>query len=203
MKVFKRTIAVILFLCCFTAVLVMLTEGGYGGIAPAIVTLLLGLLFWRSSNKVPKKKPERVPSVHGLLHIEGLPLAEKTRCSVELVYGELRINGGGADFKLQLNQIGAIEVKTDVEIAHIISSSATKGIAGGLIFGPVGAIVGSRAKSKEVRKATPYLVVNYVNSEGTLSAMLFDASLDPWSLNKFLRVIQPMVSNNPRHQVQL
>ncbi|MNV72021.1 hypothetical protein D3C71_1650750 [compost metagenome] len=124
-------------------------------------------------------------------------------CNLSLLNDQLLISGGGTDFALNLDQIGAAEIKTDVEIAHIVSSSAAKGIAGGLLFGPIGLVVGSRAKSKEKRTATPYLIINYTNSDNILSAIMFEASGNPWGANKFLGKLRPLISNNPKRQVQL
>lgn len=82
-------------------------------------------------------------------HVEGLPLGEGTLCNLSVTQDKLVIDGGGTDFNINNSQIRAVEVKTDTEIANIVHSSAAKGIAGGLLFGPIGLIVGSRATSKE------------------------------------------------------
>lgn len=208
MRVFKRVAAVFFFVACLISVLVIITEpdSASGQIAPAVITFLVGALFWRSSNKTPKPREAKAPyapELSGMLHVEGLPLAEKTNCHLAIVNDQLVISGGGTELTVNLSQIGAAEVKTDVEIAHYVTSSAVKGIAGGLIFGPLGLVIGSRAKSKEKRTATPYLIINYTSSDNVLSAMMFDASLNSFGLNKFLLKLRPMISNNPKRIVQL
>lgn len=208
MKIFKRIVAGILFVVCLVAILIIVTvpEKATENIAPAVVSLIVGVFLWISSNKKPKEKKEKKennPKPIQVLHVEGLPLAEKTLCSLSLVDNTLVISGGGSEFVLNTSQIGAAEVKTDVEIAHIVTSSAAKGIAGGLLFGPIGLVVGSRAKSKEKRTATPYLILNYTNSEGVLSSMLFEASLNMWGLNKFLNNLRSIISNNPKQKIQM
>lgn len=205
----KRIVAVFCFVICFVGVLTIITKPANSSesIFPTVVTLLAGLLFWRSSKKQPASKIKgggiHRPDLAGMRHVEGLPLAEKTHCSLNLDGERLIVSGGGSEFTLNLSQIGAAEIKTDVEIAHIVSSSAAKGIAGGLLFGPIGLVVGSRAKSKEKRTATPYLIINFTNSENELSAMMFEGSLDPIGLKKFVTKIKPLIASNPIKQVQL
>lgn len=208
MRVFKRGVSVFFFVASILGVVVTISDQQNlkQNIAPIAISLVLGILFWRSSNKQPKPKKikkEQGTELHGVMHIEGLPIAEKTKCRLELLNDHLLISGGGTEFSIKLSQIGAAEVKTDVEIAHIVSSSAAKGVAGGLLFGPIGLVVGSRVKSKEKRTTTPYLIINYTNSVNELSALMFEAGLDPWSLTKFLKKLQSVISNNPKQQVQL
>lgn len=158
---------------------------------------------FKQDNESKKVKGTNTPGLSGMLHVEGLPLAEKTNCHLAIINDQLVISGGGAEVSVNLSQIGAAEVKTDVEIAHYVTSSAAKGITGGLLFGPIGLVVGSRAKGKEKRTATPYLIINYTNSDNELSALMFDASQNSWGLNKFLHKLQPLISNNPKRIVQL
>lgn len=134
-------------------------------------------------------------------HIEGLPLAEKTFCELILTSDKFIIIGGGTTFNITIPQLRAAEIKTDQEIAYLVHSSAVKGIAGGLLFGPIGLVVGARAKSKEKKTFTHYLILNYINSSGELVAIMFEAGGFP--AQKMVNALRPLIINNPTATVQL
>jgi len=136
-------------------------------------------------------------------HLEGLPVSEKTNCQFTLHDDRLAIVGGGVNFNLSIQQITAIEVKTDVEIANVVHSSAAKGIAGGLLFGPIGLVVGSRATNKEKRTLHYYLIINYINSTGELAAMLFSDDIVPHLTKRLVTKLKPMITSNQAKTVQL
>lgn len=131
-------------------------------------------------------------------HVEGLPISEKTRCQIELYGDNLAIKGGGVDFNLHPSKITAVEIKTDVEIANIVSSSAAKGIAGGLLFGPIGLVVGSRATNKVKRTLHYYLIINYFNSSGELAAMMFQDDIAPHRTRKLMNALKPQILSSPK-----
>lgn len=138
-----------------------------------------------------------------LHHVSGLPLAENTNCTLSVAAEVLTISSGGSNFNLNLSQISVVDYKTDVEIANIVNSSATKGIAGGILFGPIGAIIGSRATSKEKRTITGYLIINYLGSNGEPKALLFVDVPSCWEAAKFADKLRPLIttSSNQTHQL--
>lgn len=138
-----------------------------------------------------------------LHHIEGLPLSEKTLCSVNVTPDSLIIEGGGTSFELKISQIRAAEVKTDAEIANIVHSSAVKGVAGGLLFGPIGLVVGARATNKKQTTYTYYLIINFVKSDGELTALMFDGGNSVIDVQKICDGLRPALMNNPKSIVQL
>lgn len=132
-------------------------------------------------------------------HLEGLPVAEKTQCRLVLSTEEVVIEGGGINFKLLTANITAAEIKTDVEIANVVHSSAAKGIAGGLLFGPIGLVIGARAGSKEKRTMHSYLILNYISSSGDVSAMVFRDDIAPHLTKRLVSSLkQQLLSNYPR-----
>lgn len=149
------------------------------------------------------KEDQGILATSALDHVEGLPIGEGTLCNLSVTQDKLVIDGGGTDFNIQNSQIRAVEVKTDTEIANIVHSSAAKGIAGGLLFGPIGLIVGSRATSKEKRTNTYYLIINYTNSKGEMAAIMFDGGSTANSAHKITRMLRPLIVDNPKQSVQL
>ena len=71
------------------------------------------------------------------------------------------------------SKITDISVKTDVEIQKQYVSSAGGAIAGGMVFGPLGAIVGGRVKEKKTREFTYYLIFTY-RSDAEISYISFE-----------------------------
>jgi hypothetical protein len=150
------------------------------------------------------KKKEKINNFSVYLHhVSGLPLAENSSCTLSVVTDTLTISSGNAEFVLKLDQISVVDFKLDVEIAQIVSSSAAKGIAGGIMFGPIGAIIGSRATSKEKRTVTGYLIINYTNSKGELTALIFTDVPSCNEAAKFVDKLRPLIANNPKKSFQL
>jgi hypothetical protein len=71
-----------------------------------------------------------------LLHIAGLPLAEKAVCSVCYSPDKLTIEGGGTNFSLPANRITDISVFTDFEIRKLNTNSISGAVGGAVFFAP-------------------------------------------------------------------
>ncbi|MNN60989.1 hypothetical protein D3C81_1762020 [compost metagenome] len=67
------------------------------------------------------------------------------------------------------------------------------------MFGPIGLVVGSRANSKEKRTVTPYLILNYVRSNGEMAALMFEDDPNSYGAAKFVDKIRPQI---PKIQVE-
>ena len=59
--------------------------------------------------------------------------------------------GSGIRYELSKDKVTDIAVKTDVEIQQQYVSSAGGALAGGMLFGPLGAIVAGRTEAKRSR----------------------------------------------------
>ena len=98
-------------------------------------------------------------------HIGGLPLAEGSLCDIKLKDTEIIINGGGNKFRLELKKVTDISMKTDTEIQSSYVSSIGGAIAGGMLFGNIGAAIGGRAKEKKTATMTHYLIITYIKND--------------------------------------
>lgn len=214
MRLLRNVLAVIFFIgsvVFFFMTILTFVEPSFEGkglaICLTIFFLLAGLLLrTKSKGRVvyEKDRQERgileSSTVH---HLEGLRIAEKTKCTVTIFEDKLTLVGGGVTFNLSTSQITAAEIKTDVEIANVVHSSAAKGIAGGLVFGPIGLVVGSRATNKEKRTIKYYFLINYVNSSGEVAAILFQDDITPHLTKKLVEQLRPLINVNEPTSVQL
>lgn len=108
-------------------------------------------------------------------HQAGLPLAQDATCAVVKEDDGFKISGGGNDYILKKVKITDICVKSDVEIQKQYVSSIGGAVGGAVVFGPLGAIVGGRAKKKKIKTKTYYLIFSYI-SDSEISYISFEIS---------------------------
>lgn len=105
------------------------------------------------------------PVQESLILASGLPIASGTSCSVKLNENGMSIESSGTVFNISIDKITDISIKTDREIqtAQHYVSSAGGAIAGALMFGIPGALVGGRAKKKKTTTVTysHFMIVTY------------------------------------------
>lgn len=132
--------------------------------------LILSIVSYKRTKKMKKALKENKQQLLSkndaidyvaLTHTTGLPIAEDAPCGLLLKADSLEISGGGTTFNLPKSRILSVSEKTDVDVQKQYVSSTGRAIAGGLMFGAVGAAVGGRAKKKETKTTTLYLVVTY------------------------------------------
>lgn len=135
------------------------------GIALAIVFIFLGVLSFKRYAKYKKMKSERNPQEDGVYgkfkHTIGLSIPENTVCSLHLYSQGLKVNGNGVSFNLPINRILDIVVKSEEEIQKQLVSSTGGAVAGGILFGALGAMIGGRAKEKKIKTFKQYLIFTY------------------------------------------
>ena len=107
-------------------------------------------------------------------HVNGLPIPENVLCEVFSYPDRIDFKSGTTEIKLPKEKITDISIKTDTEIQQQLVSSAGGAIAGAMLFGSLGAIIGGRVKTKKVKTTTNYLIITYnlnsalnYNEEGT------------------------------------
>lgn len=117
----------------------------------------------RTAERKRKKKEIKEENARVLTgkHLAGLPLSEGCSCRIAAENDGFVFAGGGNEFHLKKNKITDIDVKTDAEIKRQYVSSAGGAVAGGMVFGPLGAIVLGRAKEKKTTTITHFLIFTY------------------------------------------
>lgn len=154
-------------------------------LAFAIILMIIGvILFLRTSKKSKenlKNKENKMETViykFDTEHQYGLPISTGVTCTVLYDIDKFTFIGGGNTFNLAFNKITDVCIKTDTEIQKHYVSSIGGAVAGGVILGPLGAIVGGRAKEKKTSTSTDYLIFTYLKN-GEINYISFNVT-DNW-----------------------
>lgn len=134
-------------------------------------------------------------------HVSGLPIAENIMCKVCSYPDRIEFISGSANIALARNKITDICVKSEVEIQQQMVSNPGGAIAGALMFGAVGAIIGGKPKTKKRKKTSFYLIITYVKNPNELSCIVLNAT-QSFSAHKFVKEFYALKSNSAA-QIQL
>ncbi len=129
-------------------------------------------------------------------HINGLPIAENLLCEVFSYPDRIEFKAGTTNIKLAREKITDMCLKFDTEIQNQAVSSVGGAIAGGVMFGTLGAIIGGRAKTKKVKNTTQYLIITYAGEQGELKYIGFDIKNNPPSAAKLVKEFRELNTNS-------
>lgn len=132
-----------------------------------------------SSENYGKKTRWPMDSKGKLQLVGGLmDLPNGTICKV--LYNEDRIifSASGQEFTLNAEKMLDVSVMTPTEIQKQYVSSIGGAVAGAVLLGPLGAIIGGSASKKTVKNKMKYLVISYV-SGGDTKYIVFDVTAAP------------------------
>lgn len=105
-------------------------------------------------------KKRSVPAVH----ISGLSLHEGAYCRVVFEEDGIVIITGGQyrkEFKLAYNKIVDFHLPFKKNVENAMVSSAGGAVGGAMLFGAPGAMIGGRAKQKEIMTVEYFLIITY------------------------------------------
>ena len=175
----KRIIGIVLIL--ISTLVVATTENKTEAVPAAIILTLIGLVLLfkkskaqRAANWVEKNKQKNQQALQRgvsvqVNHVSGLAVAENVLCDIECDETMVSISASGAVFKIPMERVTIFEIFTNVEIQKHYVSSVGGAVGGAVLFGPLGAMVGGRAKQKETKTTTSYLIINYKKENEVLS----------------------------------
>ena len=157
-----------------------------------VVFSLLGIFILRRKNKVKTmnktlntKKPRKEKACYGK-HVDGLPVASGTDCTFFITSDGVVINAAGTAFGIDIQKITDMQIKTDSELQQQYVSSVGGAVAGAVFLGPLGAILGGRAKKKTVsRKVEHFLIVTYCADDGIKYIVI--GNIPYFTVNKAIR----------------
>lgn len=128
-------------------------------------------------------------------HISGLPIVEDTLCEVYSFPDRLDFKAGTTEITLSKDKITDMSIKTDTEIQNHAVSSVGGAVAGAMLFGAIGAVIGGRAKNKKVKTVTKYLIIIYL-SDTEPKFIIFDIKNNPQSADKLVKEFQKTDSSS-------
>ena len=137
------------------------------GVVVIVVVAVIGVLNLVESFSIQRKELENKGIKHrvGAKHVNGLPISEDTYCVIDSYSDKYEFTADGFAFNLPKDRVKDVSIKKHEEItAHKVSSVAGA-IGGAVLFGPLGAIIGGRAKKHEVISEVNYLVFTYLKDE--------------------------------------
>jgi len=139
-------------------------------------------MYKKTSEAAKKRKEAGITLEKNLIHFNGLPIAENTICKITSYADRYEFTANGLSFNLQKDRVTDICIKTNVEIQKQAVSSIGGAVAGAVLLGPLGAIIGGRAKDRKVKTTTKYLIITYMKDEEVkLLCFVINPQIDPWS----------------------
>ena len=98
----------------------------------------------RRSLKKLNRRAREVGAIDGayLEHVAGLPISEGKVCACFLMPNAIMVEVNQSQYYIGSGQLTEVSVKTDVEVREAYVSSAGGALAGGMMFGALGAAVG-------------------------------------------------------------
>lgn len=155
-------------------------------IVVGILFLFIGFAFFmyiktsRAKKNAKIKLQENMKSKNAsfsitIPHLIGLSIPENVFTMIYVCPNSYEFEANGVTFSLNKEKITDISLKTDTEIQKQIVSSVGGAIGGAVLFGPLGAIIGGRAKTKELKTVTTCLIFTY-EKDNTINYIAFDAS---------------------------
>lgn len=189
-----------------------LDSGTFFAYVRLLLAILATILLFVQSNRVRKRRKkerqrarddmlERQASLSvGLPHTMGLPIAENMDCQIYSTPTQYEIVASGNQFNIEKSKISDVSLKTDTEIQKQVTSSVGGAVGGAVLFGPLGAMIGGRAKAKDIRTTTTYLIFTF-SSDGEVKFVAFDATEQPREAKRFVNEFQsaPPIENQVRN----
>ena len=94
-------------------------------------------------------------------HIYGLPIGEGMEVLLYYDNSGFTFIVGNQSFGLGYDVITDLSIKTEKEIATSYVSNPGGAVAGGMMFGPIGAIIGGKSEKITSTTQTEYLIITY------------------------------------------
>jgi hypothetical protein len=120
-----------------------------------------------------------------LPHTAGLPIPEKTLCTLFYCSRHIEINANGVEFTLDFSKIHDICLKTSTEIQKQLVSSAGGAVAGAALAGWLGAAIFGGVQQRQIKTTRHYMVFTYTSSNG-IAYMAFEIPYNHRYVNYFI-----------------
>lgn len=95
----------------------------------------------------------------------GLNLPPSVKCKVHCLRSRVVIEANGQEFSLPVEKIVDVSVMSTTEIQKQYVSNVGGAIAGGMLLGPLGAILGGGVRQMAIRKRSKFLIFTYMDTD--------------------------------------
>ena len=155
-------------------------------VIPLIITARILWCYIKGKNEEDQGKAEnnKVMEIIGK-YVCGLPIAENADCKIIFGSDALEISSAGADFTLKYEKIYDIVLQTDTEIQKQYVSSAGAAVAGGVLFGAAGALIGGRIREKSYVQKKYYIIIAYDKS-GNIGNIAVEVVYSPLKARQYI-----------------
>lgn len=164
-----------------------------------IVVLLLFIVFCikmiivttkakkMQQNKLQQLRNQGVSLYGTYQHIYGLPVPENTFVSIYSYPNNIIFTKDKTEITLEKNKLTDVCITTDVDIQKSYVSSIGGAVGGAVLFGPVGAMIGGRAKAKTSKTIYSYLIFTYKkDNENDFCFIGFDVTNKVFEASRFV-----------------
>ena len=152
-----------------------------------------------SKNKLAESMREiGATDVSDFVHVDGLGLPDGVICQIFTCPDAFVMQRNEMRFRLLYSRIIDATCKTETELQTNYVSSVGGAIGGAYLFGPVGAMIGGRAKKKQDRTVHRYLIFAY-DKEGATKFLTFDCTNNVLQAQKVLQAYDANRSRQVRN----
>lgn len=121
----------------------------------------------KAAEEKPKKAKKAKPLAKGKFDIvSGLPVPAGAKCKIELYPDLMKIESVGQLFTLDQRRIFNVSIIKKSQIQKQCVSSAGGAVAGALLFGAIGAVVGGGTKVVNLKNVDRFLAFSYWAKDG-------------------------------------
>ncbi len=161
--------------------------------------ILIGLGFIVRHNMKVRKELIAKGALQNLstVHIEGIPFVNSGQHLLLSLFPD-RI-GVGDQYNIPLQSIKNIKISTEKEVTEKERSVIGRAAVGGLLLGPVGAIVGglSGAKNKKNTTQNEFLVVDFIDDQSQTNKAVFSVTNNLFA-NSFVKKTIVQINGNAK-----
>jgi hypothetical protein len=140
------------------------------------------------------------------LHFEGLDISQNTMCELYSFKDKILIDAKSQKFEIKYENLKVAVVKSEQEIIEKGKSVVGRAVLGTLLLPGLGTIIGGISgvgTKKKGGQTNHYLILNYTDSRGDMSAVTFKNNLNIIKMNKFCNEINKSSSYLKPEVIQL
>lgn len=141
--------------------------------------------------------------------IEGIPLLNGKSILLKLYSNKLSIVdiSEKTSYKIDIDNITNVKIKTEIQITERERNVLARAIAGGILFGEIGAIVGalSGIPKKQIVREYNFLIIDYFSKNGEKKSLTFlYISEKKEILEKFVEILTRRIKkSSPKNEIEL